>query len=490
MKKISGLLIVAMISFTLMTDAASAGNIALSAGGGLSYPAEAAKSGAVALDLNTGGLSGAPSAVIANCGSINPATITYQTTSDLPSSARIVFHLSNGTWTQGIRYYLLDTGSGLTMAASDVVSGPDITFIIGNQIIAANETVYLSTTEGLPPTSPTIFMNSSMATAGTNLTLGVPRCYDAVGTIQGCVASAFNLVGSYQQFTWSVTPQTKFIDINPPSLRRDFVPHTVDRDTVRAGLGLINHAYDACYTWRISLNSVPGTATIDYILNNNNGGQLNKLDILVIHNNDDHDFTINSAGTQATLSVPAEDDWGLHNPYIDTLIMTVNGVDVLNPDTFYIIASLNFADKTKYSDVNLDSTLIITWDMHGWLGTVPYMYASSVATDDTFVKIFNNTAINAVVYSIDADVYADVTPDAGGTVYNVHIGTVPAGTVGIFWAKAIAEAAGIPLNSSFGAVFAVTAPKDAVTAMANQKLPGGVDRAVPVYTGTHGYKTY
>ena len=170
--------------------------------------------------------------------------------------------------------------------------------------------------------------------------------------------------------------------------------------------------------------------------------------------------------------------------------MTVNGVDVLNPDTFYIIAALNFADKTEYSDVNLDSTLIITWDMHGWLGTVPYMYASSVATDDTFVKIFNNTAINAVVYSIDADVYADVTPDAGGTVYNVHIGTVPAGTVGIFWAKAIAEAAGIPLNSSFGAVFTVTAPKDAVTAMANQKLPGGVDRAVPVYTGTHGYKTY
>jgi len=490
MKKISVLLIAAMISFTVITDTASAGNITLSTGGGLSYPAEAAKSGAVAIDLGTGSLSGAPSAVIDNCGNSNPATITYQTTSDLPSSARIVFHLNNGTWTQGIKYYLLDIGSGLTIAESDVVSGTDITFIVGNQIIAANETVYLSTTEGLPPTSPTIFMSRSMATAGNILTLGVPQCYDAVGTIQGCVANAFSLVSSYQQFTWSITPQTKFIDVNPPSLRREFVPRNADRDTVRAGLGLINHAYDACYTWRISLNSVPGTATIDYTLNDNSGGQLNKLDILVIHNNDDHDFTTNNAGTQATLSVPAEDDWGLHDPHIDTLIMTVNGVDVLNPDTFYIIAALNFADKAKYSDVNMDSTLIITWDMHGWLGTVPYMYASSVAADDTFIKIFNNSAVDAPVYSIHADVYADVTPDAGGTVYNVRIGAVPAGTVGIFWAKAIAEAAGVPLNSSFGAVFTVAAPKDSVTAMANQKGSGGTERVIPVYTGTHGYKTW
>ena len=170
--------------------------------------------------------------------------------------------------------------------------------------------------------------------------------------------------------------------------------------------------------------------------------------------------------------------------------MTVNGVDVLNPDTFYIIASLNFADKTKYSDINLNSTLIITWDMHGWMGTVPYMYASSVATDDTFIKIFNNSAIDAVIYSIAADVYVDVTPDAGGTVYNVRIGTVPEGTVGTFWAKDIAEAAGVPLNSSFGAVFTVTAPQNSITAMANQKRPGAVDRVVPVYTGSEGYKNW
>jgi hypothetical protein len=146
---------------------------------------------------------------------------------------------------------------------------------------------------------------------------------------------------------------------------------------------------------------------------------------------------------------------------------------------------LHFANAALYADVNLSPAQypLIIWDINGWVGTVPYMYASSVATEDTFIKIFNNSTVNG-------EVTVDVTPDAGGTVLNVSLGTVDAGTIGIFWAANIAELAGVPLNSAFGAVFTVNAPQNSVTAMANQKRPGAVDRVVPVYTGSEGYKVY
>lgn len=122
----------------------------------------------------------------------------------------------------------------------------------------------------------------------------------------------------------------------------------------------------------------------------------------------------------------------------------------------------------------------------GWMGTVLYMFASGTQAEDTFIKIWNNSNVNAAVA-------VDITPDAGGTVKGVNLGTIPAGTIAIFWAGSgvgsIAALAGLPVGIAFGAVFTVNAPKDSVIAMVNQKRPGGQDRSLPIQTGTHSYKT-
>ena len=74
--------------------------------------------------------------------------------------------------------------------------------------------------------------------------------------------------------------RTKTIDVNDPSLRKEFLPGNRGGGsiTARAPLGLVNSAYNNCGDiWRISLNS-GGIATLDYTLNDA-GGQLKKLDV-------------------------------------------------------------------------------------------------------------------------------------------------------------------------------------------------------------------
>ena len=492
MKKISRVLIVAMLAFTLMAGAAFAGSIAIT--GPLAYPGEAAKFATITLDLSTGLLAGQPDAVISNCGADGTEEIDYTTTSDLPSSARVVFHIANGKWQTGVKYFLLDINNGfVTLAGSDVVTASDITFIIGNQVIPANTVMALSTTE-VAVTSPVINIGGNIA--GTALTIGVPQCFDAVGPIVGGTAPPVTLITFFQQFSWQLEARTKTIDVNSPSLRTEFLPWNGPGSGggnfhARAPLGLINSAYGNCNdTWRISLNSGEGIATLRYTLDDA-GGQLNKLEDLFIltevNNITEYDFTVNSAGTQATLAIAADENYALHDTNIDTLVQSLTGEVKLNPDTFKITATLDFTNDNLYADVSLAQTTIIIWDINGWVGTVPYMFASGTQAEDTFIKIFNNS-------TVDGEVTVDVTPDAGGTVLNVSLGTVPAGTIGIFWAGSgagnIAELAGLPLGSAFGAVFIVNAPQNNVTAIADQKRPGAVDRVVPVYTGSEGYKNW
>jgi len=495
MKKISGVLIVAMIAFTLMTGAAFAGNITTSLGPGttLGYPGEAAVSATIKIDLDTGDLVNAPAGVIFNCvNGPTPVQIIYQTTSDLPSSARIVFHLANGSW-PNVKLYLLnnDSGNFETMAGTDVISASDATFIIGNQLIPANMTLVLSTTEfsGGGPNNPAIIIGG--AATGSYVTLGVPQCFDAVGTIQGCLAPAVALVHIYQQFSWQSTQITKTIDVNPPSFRTNFLPWNGGIGGgpfhARAPLGLINAAYNNCGdTWRLSLNKAGSNiATFRYTVDDA-GGQLNKLEELSVMTEDDdtyYDFTVNSAGTQATLAIPADDNYRLHDSYVDRLVQSLTGEDKLNPDSFSVTATLDFANDNLYRDVSLNSTKIIIWDINGWVGTVPYMFASAATQEDTFIKIFNNS-------TVDGEVTVDVTTDTGTQRLNVSLGTVDAGTVGLFWASNIITAAGLTNPQAFGAVFTVNAPQNSITAMAVQKRIGTSDRVAPVYTGSEGYKNW
>jgi len=483
MKKISGFLIVAMIAFTMMGGVAFAGTLVLDPAGSLSYPAEAAVRSNIQINLNDGAPANVPAGVVPNSGSAI-RQIIYTPTTDLPGTVRIVFTLTNARFVTGVSYYLLNGAA--TAASTDDVQGNSLTFVVGDAMIPANTALVLSRTQ-VTPTNPTIILGSStatptaLATPNTSVTLQVTGCFDAVGTINGGLTNAVTVLSSYQQYSFYVDPVTATIDVEPESFRRWFVEGT---DNVYANIGLINAAgSSSSQTWRISLNSMAdGAATLKWTLT---GAQLNKLDTLQFNaNNGGGDWNFNiSSDALATLNIDANDDWTIHDTYYDQLWMSVNQVNVLNTQTFNLAGMLDFANNSDFTDVTRSAYLAVTWDINGWQGTVPYMYATSVAAEDTFIKIFNNS-------TIDAEVYADITPDAGGTVPNVTVGNIPAGTVGLFWARDMATAAGLTMPGSFAAVFTVNAPKSFVSAMANQKRPGGVDRVIPVYTGPERFYQY
>jgi hypothetical protein len=108
---------------------------------------------------------------------------------------------------------------------------------------------------------------------------------------------------------------------------------------------------------------------------------------------------------------------------------------------------------------------------------------ADIATQDTFIKIFNNS-------SIAAPVSVAVGSDDGTKTGVVALGSIPAKSVGIYWANAIAAAAGLTIPGAFSAVFTLNAPSNLITAVANQKRPGSVDRVLPVYHDGTGYKSY
>ena len=109
MKKISGLLIVAMIAFTLMTGAAFAGTITTTLQPNvLTYPAEAAKSGTVTVNLQTGAFT-RPRVSFRTVGLPLPQQnrFYYAPGTLLPATTRIIFHLATAHG-KILQYFLLD----------------------------------------------------------------------------------------------------------------------------------------------------------------------------------------------------------------------------------------------------------------------------------------------------------------------------------------------------------------------------------------------
>ncbi|MCK5219711.1 hypothetical protein KAR10_09315, partial [bacterium] len=206
------------------------------------------------------------------------------------------------------------------------------------------------------------------------------------------------------------------------------------------------------------------------------------------------DYTLDKTSTPNTASITytaaqiialnAAADFGDDDENLDIdLTFTVDGTTILNTRSFTATIDVNFEEASQTDEALLSGQAAGEWNMNGWQGTLPYMWASSTASEDTFIKIFNNS-------TLDADVSVDVNSDDGTVTATVTLAQIPAGTVGIYWANDIATDAGITVPGAFAGIFTVNAPTNSVTAMANQKRAGGVDRVIPVYHDATNYKSY
>lgn len=124
---------------------------------------------------------------------------------------------------------------------------------------------------------------------------------------------------------------------------------------------------------------------------------------------------------------------------------------------------------------------------------LPYL---STANDMQWIRISNEHDTTAEVYF---DIYGEEGTDQvmDGTNTNIFLGTIPANSAKVFFARrdilAAAEAQGYSQTAAPGtsgpgqqatqrhtATFLVTAPSDKVHGVSTQKIPGGVDRVIPV----------
>jgi hypothetical protein len=461
----------------------------------IAYPYEGAKGGDDVISFDTGLLTGAPAAVSTQ-GTVK-RSIVYIPTTDLPSGTRIVWTLTGATWGDTKYYLMKDTSAtnfdGVTVASTDSLSGGVATFVVGSTPVNAGTLLILSVSQDTVANTSRDGSNAKVAinvTATGDATVAVTQCYDAVGAIAGGLASAINIINVYQEFSHAVTAKTATIDVESPALRKKFTVVAGSSTATTSWFGTNWTDAKGTNEFFVNLNTA-SLANFTYTLT---GGQLTKLIATSGLQLTDaagaataKNFTIGSA-TSGTLSFASNDHANWYNGTADTITFTVDGTtNTLDTQAFNLATTLTFSDTTSYNSVSNTATLAETWDINGWQSVVPYMWAATTEGEDTFIKIYNKS-------TIAGNVLADVVNDAGTSVgTNLSLGTVSANTVGIFWARNIAPLTtpAISLPNSFAAVFTVNAPKDSVTAMAVQKRLSGIERVIPIYTGTAGnYKNY
>ena len=379
-------------------------------------------------------------------------------------------------------------GIGSLVKVGQLISGgtgeSTATFIITGFDIPANDTLYLSSQNAA---MTGITMETLLS--GSVVKLGVTEVKTDGGTdINAAEVTPVDIITSQVQISGSVsTPVTSTIDV--VSGRLEFEADSPLPLAGAPGTTLVQS--------RAGLTVLNDTAGIDDVVTL---GPTDMIDLTTEPTTDfdgvDPDgllfFDLNGDSTQdageelaingtATGSFDATLVAGAGEL---TLVIEVDGVEVLDTRIWNTTMSLDLAavpgDKTFFTN-----TASNTWNINGWQGTLPYMWAASTQAEDTFIKIFNDS-------NLDASVSVDVTSDDGTVVATVDLANIPAGQVGIFWAFDIATAAGIAIPGPFAATFTVNAATNSVTAMANQKRPGGVDRVVPVYHDGEqaGYKGY
>lgn len=180
-----------------------------------------------------------------------------------------------------------------------------------------------------------------------------------------------------------------------------------------------------------------------------------------------------------------------------------NGTDPVTYDSARIMGysydisldwGIEFADA-GLKDKSLTRSCAVTVPSHkitvnGTQLKVPYVFD----TDNQWVRIANEHAETAEVYF---DIFGEEGTNATQTE-NVYLGTIPANSAKVFFADDIIDIArdtadykhtvapgattnrGQQATTRHTVTFLVTAPSDKVHGVSIQKIPGGVDRVIPV----------
>ena len=511
MKKLFSMFFAAFFAVAMMAGGALAGTLHLTgdqntAGGAAAattaaepgyYPAEAVVGGDDEIDFNSDMVTlSMPGAVVATGTALR--TIAYVPTTDLPSGTRIVLTLTNATWVSTDLYLLSDEGAadfdGVTVASTDSMVGGVATFIVGSTPVNAGDILILSASQdgvddgARDGSNPAIALDAALATALTKVTAAVTECYDAVGAIDGGLAGAVNIFGSYQQFDFTVAAGTATINVESPDFRTTFLASVV---LSTGNIHIEDHQGDADVDalladpqvsfFAIDLNTA-SLATIDYTVT---GGQLNKLvspNGLVLDmdglNGNDQAFTIVDDAS-ATLSVATDDNAAWYNAGVENLDFTVNGTDTLDTQTFAIAGSLNFSDNTSYNDLALGSTTIMNWGINGYQAKL-YL-STETGNRYSFINLHNES-------TSDAQVFCDLQFSDGTLWSNVGLGTLTANTSRTILGSDIittgeAEGNTTPTgaNAKYLVTFTVTGPTNNIHAWAFETRDG-TQRTIAIYT--------
>ena len=517
MKKVYGAIAVGLVSTMLMAGSAgAAATIGSSTGMTISAAfddvviAEEMSSATLSLakDFETGDV-GDGTTVDAYIAGGTARDVFYMADLGLNTDWTARFTLSNATFTSATLALVADEASG---SCADLNSDLDSTDIVkvGQLISGGNgesTVTFIITGTDVPADCPlmisdsdaaqTSFSLESTATSGT-ISLSCDEVKSDGGTnIDAAETTAATLITLEQQIAMTVsTAATSVIDVETDRL--EFVDETAGADDAEqtGGAGdtdpgksaatlTIDNDSDSTVDDAITLD-VSDTVTVSLTPSTDATG----VDGAFYNSSDQvgataaamtatQELTGSPLSVTLTLNAGGADDatniacaQGAADD--KQLVVFVDGTTTLDTRTFNTTASIDFSDEPGDATL-INDQLSHTWTMNGWQGTIPYLYAASDASEDTFFKIYNDN-------SVAADVTIDVTNDDGTVTASVDLTQIPANNVGIFWANDIATSAGLTVPGAFAGKLTVNAATAGISVMANQKRPGGVDRVIPVYT--------
>ena len=465
---------------------------------------------------------GATIPIVANA---QTSYLTYVPSTDLPSGTRLVFTVTNAEWNTAAAYTLINgagAAGGAVVATSDSTAAGELTFIVGNTAVPSGAKLVVSQAAAAPSTGVSFNLTTdALATAGAACTVSVTEAYDAVGAIAGGLAPAKTFVKSYQQFTAAIVAAgSSVIDVQQPSLRTNFVADaTAPATTLTTSTSTVtvtDHSGDADIDASIAGNqtathmvdlSVASLATLDYQITaatsidgiasgsfTTDGGVAGSTTAM----------TLDAAAKSLSTSIATSTDVDLYSGLADTNTITIDGTTEMSPESFTESIALTFLTTQLNSQALLAATAVDDWQINGYQGYIPYVRTTFGAGTETYISFANDSTISA-------DVFFDVTDEAGTTITNLQAPAVGAanysaltpGQAGLYSAAAIhiaatnsgqTGAATFAADGKFRVLTTINAPRNQVFGTAIQSVGTQKDRVLPIYhndTVTAGnYKSY
>ena len=281
-----------------------------------------------------------------------------------------------------------------------------------------------------------------------------------------CSSQQISLAVAETEDTSNADPALDIIDVNPPLYRTGFLDDDGD-----------NNNFDSDVTVTVINNQLDVPLQVD---NNDNIKIVLKGDFTGVQSvtaTDEANNNING-------TTDPNGNYVLSSAFVDNdndgdaeldLLITVDGQTPLNPQTILSDITFDFNEILATDDTVLATDRpIIKWDINGAQFKVPYLFNNA----NTWVRISNDGPVAG-------EITVDVFDENGNKQSNVSLGTVSPNSSVLIYASDIVNAA---INAGwsatnvtrFTAIFTVAAPAGNISAVAVQRIPGGVDRVIPV----------